>query len=133
MGDFAHAAALHQAWRIIGWLGVLGVIVLSLISHPPSITGYQDEDKLGHVLAYAALMLWFAQIRLTRHARVVTALALLALGVGLEFVQGWEGTRTFSIADMAADAAGIALGWLAAPPRGPDLFTSIGRMLAERF
>jgi hypothetical protein len=122
--------ALTQAWRVVGWVGVAALIVLSLVPEPPSFTEFQQEDKIGHVLAYAAIMLWFAQVNLSRGSRTLNALGLLALGVALEFVQGWTGERTFSLGDMGADAIGIALGWLAAPPRGPDLLTKAGRMLS---
>jgi hypothetical protein len=122
------ARTLERAWRIVGWLGVLGVIVLSLIPNPPSI-GVEQGDKIGHAAAYALLMLWFAQIHLQRWQRMPVALWLLTLGIALEFAQGWAGPRTFSIADMGADAAGIALGWLAAPPRGPNLLTNVARVV----
>jgi VanZ family protein len=131
VADPQYAHALRWAWRIVGWLGVAAIIYLSLEPQPPTFTTYSHEDKIGHVLAYAALMLWFAQIHLTPADRARNALGLLVLGVGLELVQGWEGFRTFSFADMGADAVGVALGWLAAPPRGPDLFRSIGQALAE--
>jgi hypothetical protein len=132
VAEFAHASALRRAWRIVGWLGVAAVIYLSLTSHPPTFTDYSQEDKIGHALAYSSLMLWFAQIHLATAGRARNALGLLALGIGLEFVQGWMGNRTFSLADMGADAAGVALGWLAAPPRGPDLFSHLGQALAQR-
>jgi hypothetical protein len=53
--------------------------------------------------------------------RMRIAAGFVALGIALEFVQGWTGFRFFSYADMAADAAGVMLGWLAAPPRLPSL------------
>jgi hypothetical protein len=124
--------ALTQAWRVLGWMGVAAVVVLSLVPEPPTFTGLGHEDKVGHALAYAALMLWFAQLHRARGRRALTALGLIALGIALEFAQSWTGQRTFSVADMSADAIGVALGWLAAPPRGPDLVTSVERMLADR-
>jgi hypothetical protein len=42
----------------------------------------------------------------------------VALGIGLEYAQMLTDTRTFQVADMVADGIGVALGWLAAPPRG---------------
>jgi hypothetical protein len=125
-------ARWRKAWRIVGWMGVLGVIYLSLIPHPPTLTDYPNEDKIGHVLCYAVLMLWFAQIHPITRQRRLNAMGLLALGIGLEVVQGAMGSRTFSFADMGADTVGVAVGWLAAPPRGPDLFTSVGQALTDR-
>ena len=123
---------LEQAWRAVGWLGVAGVIVLSLIPEPPTVTPFAHEDKFGHMAAYAALMLWFAHLHPAPRARSKVALGLLMLGVALEFVQGWLGARTFSLPDMGADALGIALGWLAAPPRGPHLLAGLERRLGGR-
>ena len=45
----------------------------------------------------------------------------VAMGIGLEFLQGLTDYRTFEVADMMADAAGVSLGWLAAPPRLPEM------------
>jgi glycopeptide antibiotics resistance protein len=33
------------------------------------------------------------------------------MGVALEFAQGATGYRSFEVLDMAANAAGVALGW----------------------
>jgi VanZ family protein len=110
---------LRSAWLGLGWLGVAGVVVLSLIPSPP--VGVEHGDKLGHAGTYALLMWWFAQAWLRRDTRARTAAGLLALGVAIEYAQGWTGYRDFSVADMAADALGIALGWLLAPPRLPNV------------
>lgn len=117
-----------RPWRIAGWIGVVLVVVLSLVPELPGFTSFDQQDKVGHTLAYAVLMVWFAQIHLARAARWRVAAGLLALGVGLEFVQGWGGVRMFSYADMAGDAAGIVLGWIAAPPRGPNLLRAAARV-----
>jgi len=124
------AAALRRAWRIVGWFGVALLLWLSLTPSPPQVATFPQVDKVEHLLAYGLLMLWFAQLRLTRAERGVTAGALLALGVAIEFMQGWGGAREFSLADIAADLGGIALGWWAAPPRGPDFFAIAQRFVA---
>lgn len=103
-------------WLAIGWALILLVIYLSLIPAPPSIPG-EEGDKIGHVLAYATLMMWFLQLYAGLPRRLVLALAFVALGIALEFVQRDTGYRTFEIADMVADSVGVAVGWLAAPPR----------------
>jgi len=125
-------AALHRAWNAIGWLGVGLLIWLSLTPSPPQLGGFAHLDKIGHALAYALLMLWFAQLRRSAPERIATATALLALGVIIEFVQGWGGVREFSPADMAADLLGIAAGWWAAPARGPDLLAAAQRVLRRQ-
>ena len=130
MSESKHAFRLERAWRGVGWIGVGVVIVVSLFPDPLSLTAFEQEDKIGHAAAYAVLMLWFAQLHLARGPRLRIAAGLLALGVALELVQGWTGVRTFSYADMAADALGVALGWLAAPPRGPNLLARCARAFA---
>jgi VanZ family protein len=126
------ARTLVRPWRIAGWIGVALLVIVSLMPDPPTLTALEGEDKIGHVLAYAGLMLWFAQIHLARAARWRVALGLVALGVALEFAQGWTGERTFSYADMSADVLGVVLGWLAAPPRGPSLMLGVARMWSLR-
>jgi len=117
--------ALRRWWLIAGWFGVASVIVLSLIPPPPELLGVENEDKFGHLAAYGVLMWWFAQDALAARRRAGVALGLIALGVALEFVQGWGGLRTFSVADMLADAAGVAMGWALAPPRLPNLLQRV--------
>ncbi|MCW5619549.1 MAG: VanZ family protein [Burkholderiales bacterium] len=123
--------ALRWAWRIVGWFGVGLLIWLSLTSNPPPMGDVPNLDKVGHVAAYALLMLWFAQLRLSGEERAVSGSGLLLLGIALEFLQAWGGVREFSIADMIADLAGITLGWLAAPPRGPNLLGMTQRLLGH--
>jgi hypothetical protein len=47
-------------------------------------------------------------------------------------VQRWTGYRTFDVWDMAADAAGVAIGWLLAPPRLPNVLCGVESLLARR-
>ena len=35
------------------------------------------------------------------------------MGIGLEFIQGWLGYRTYDPFDMLANTIGVALGWMA--------------------
>jgi VanZ family protein len=124
---------LRTLWLGAGWLGVAIVIYYTLAPDPPQID-IEDGDKLQHLAAYAGLMLWFAQVRTGLAQRRVTALLLLAMGIALELAQGLTDYRTMSIADAAADAVGIALGWLAAPPRSPNVFAWVAaRMRPMRF
>jgi hypothetical protein len=51
------------------------------------------------------------------------------MGIGLEFEQGLTDYRTFEVQDMVADAMGVLVGWIAAPPRSPHLI----RFVEARF
>ncbi len=48
---------------------------------------------------------------------------MVALGIALEYAQRATGYRSFEVADMVADALGVAIGWLAAPPRLPNVLS----------
>jgi VanZ family protein len=121
---------MRPAWLAVGWLLVAIVIYLSVTSRPPEIP-FDEGDKYGHMLAYGALMLWFAQLY-DRGERWIAMLALIALGVALEFVQRWTGYRTFDLWDMAADTAGVVIGLVLAPPRLPNFLRVIERLLRPR-
>lgn len=106
------------------WLAAGGMLLLFLVyrSLIPAHALHQPAhgDKLLHFSAYAVLMSWFSNIYPAMSHRIRLALALVTLGIALEFAQRWTGYRSFEIADMAANAAGVAAGWLSAPPRLPN-------------
>ena len=113
-------------WQSTAWLLVAMVVYLSLAADLPEIPG-EGSDKYGHLIAYGVMMFWFAQIYGTLRTRIVIALGLVLLGVTLEFIQGHIGYRTFDYADMLSNAVGVILGWIAAPPRTPNVLSSIER------
>ena len=100
---------MRRTCVVLGWALVATVVYLSLTPSPPSID-VEQGDKLGHILAYGSLMFWFAQLYARTSVRVGSAVGFVALGIALEFVQAHVG-RDFEVADMAADAIGVALGW----------------------
>jgi hypothetical protein len=113
---------LHNGrlWRAIGFALVGVVIYLSLTPDPIGIP-VEHGDKYGHVLAYATVMFWWAQIYPNGRVRLGLAAAFVTMAVALEFIQGLTGYRSFEIGDMAVGALGVLLGWLAAPPRSPHV------------
>jgi VanZ family protein len=117
--DTRHSAAprlrFRTFWLALGWCFVGGVIYLSLTSDPPELAVPQGM-KIGHCLAYAWLMTWFAQIFLLTGQRLRIACALAALGILLEYAQGWTDYRNFEYSDMLINASGVAVGLLSARP-----------------
>ena len=108
---------------------MVGAIVwLSVTPNPPD-PGFEQGDKLEHVLAYGTLMFWFCQIYSAARARVVLAIGFIAMGVGLEFVQGALVYRTYDEYDMLANAIGVLAGWAAARACGPNVFERIERLI----
>lgn len=104
---------MRRLWLAVGWALVAAIVYGSVMHAAPSL-GFEQGDKLEHLGSYGLVMFWFCQLYPARRARLGYALGFAALGVALEFVQGWLGYRDFEVADMAADAAGVALGWVAA-------------------
>lgn len=98
------AFALAAAWTAL-------VIALSLMPSPPRMPAGLDWDKAQHALAYAFLCWWWLQA-LEGRRPVRLALALAAVGVGIELLQGLSLYRSFQFADMLANVIGIGLGLL---------------------
>lgn len=121
-GAFADTSRLrlYRLWQAIGLVLVAFVIDMSLTTDPITLPGNQG-DKFGHIIAYGTLMFWFAQLYARRATRAGWAVAFISMGIALEFVQGMTDYRTFEVADMVADATGVLIGWLCAPPRTPHL------------
>ena len=68
-------------------------------------------DKLEHLLAYGTLMFWFCVLYRPLRVRAAYAAGFIAMGIALEFVQRWLGYRSFEVADMVANTAGVGVGW----------------------
>ncbi|MEO8145359.1 MAG: VanZ family protein [Betaproteobacteria bacterium] len=93
-----------------GWLLAAIIVWLSLTPAPPRID-FEQGDKLGHFLAYGSLMFWFCLLYGRRASRVAYGLLWIGMGVGLEFIQGQLGYRTYEVYDMYANALGVLIGW----------------------
>lgn len=115
-----------KLWSAIGWLLIVTVIYLSLTPHPIEID-IEQGDKIGHAFAYFAMMGWFAQLY-QRRSHVWWGLGFIALGIALEYLQGWSGYRDFEYLDMVADAGGVTAGWLL----GGTAFAHLLRGLEQR-
>ena len=98
-----------RIWYLIGMGLTLLVVVTSLV---PSgdLPHLRLSDKWEHLIAYLALALWFGGLVAPRRY-VFLALALVALGGGIEIAQGLMGMgREADWRDFHADALGTALG-----------------------
>lgn len=115
----AAGVRVRWLWLAAGWTLVGLVVVLSLA--PIRVdAGVEYGDKLHHLAAYCILMIWFASLYATLRGRLRFAIGFVAMGIALEFMQGWIGYRDFEVADMLANSAGVAAGWVLAPPRLPN-------------
>ncbi|HEV3007636.1 MAG TPA: VanZ family protein [Burkholderiales bacterium] len=104
---------MRKAGIAAGWGWAAAIVWLSLTPAPPEVD-IAHSDKLGHFAGYGLLMFWFAQLYQQRKSRIAYALGFVAMGVGLEFLQGQLGYRTYEVFDMYANTLGVLLGWTAA-------------------
>lgn len=98
----------RRALRASFWTGVAAILVLSLLPSE-DLPELGVSDKLEHAAAYGAVAL--PGLVAYRRGRVLAG--LLLLGAALEAVQATATTRRGDVADIAADAAGLFLAWLA--------------------
>jgi len=113
MSTAATANSVRHArlWYALGALLTLAVVIASLVpaSELPRV---HVSDKLEHLLAYLSLAIWFSGLVRVRHYPWL-ALALLALGGGIEITQGLMGLgREADWHDFIAGAGGVGLGLL---------------------
>lgn len=104
-------------WLGLWWALLVLVVVTSLLpaSELPAAP-FEGIDKLEHFLAYAVLAAGAAMLFARRGWQVALALALIALGIGLECAQGaLTDSRQADPLDALANGlgvlAGTALGW----------------------
>ena len=93
----------------LGWGWAAAIVWLSLTPSPPQVN-VAYGDKLGHFGAYGLLMFWFALLYPGWATRARYMTGFIAMGVGLEFLQGHLGYRILDIADMVANTIGVLLG-----------------------
>jgi VanZ family protein len=97
-----------KIWFALGCTLVSGVVIGSFL--PGDVVEIVSvNDKLMHVVAYFVLAVWFAGLY-RRGLYPLVGAALLALGVGIDLVQGLTPTRHMDVYDMVANFFGIVVG-----------------------
>jgi VanZ family protein len=112
---------MRKLYVAAGWGWAAAIAWLSLHPAPPDLD-FEHSDKLGHFAAYGLLMFWFCQLYRDRKTRVAYAAGFVIMGVGLEYLQGQLGYRTYEVFDMYANTIGVLLGWAAALALRKPLF-----------
>ena len=100
-------------WRAILVLSAAAIIYLATTSQPYPIPS-AASDKVNHLLAFLQLAV-VTRLAWPGLGKLWIVIGLLAFGLGIELVQAQLPYRTFAIADILADAAGIAIGLLPCP------------------
>lgn len=120
-----------SVWRAVGWLLVAAITVFSLTPQPPEIGGLQINDKLGHSIAYAIGMGWFAALYPSMRHRARYAVFFIVLGIALEFAQSFTPTREFELWDIVADGIGVAAGVMLGQPVLRPLDRAVARLAGK--
>lgn len=100
-------------WQAMLVISAAAILYLATTSEPYPVPS-SDNDKLNHVLAFLQLAI-VTRLAWPGLGRLWIAAGLLAFGVTIEIVQAQLPYRTFAVADIVADAAGIAIGLLPCP------------------
>ena len=101
------------------------VIVLSLVRLGIEMP-HRQSDKLGHILAYATLMFWFGQIY-SRTARALHRDRPRVHGRRAGDCARLHELPQLRICRHGANATGVVLGWLLAPPRTANVLLLVER------
>lgn len=98
-------------WIALWALAVMGVIVVCLIPPPPLPSLPENGDKAEHLIAYFLLSASAVQLFRRGRALLAVALALVAMGVCIEFAQGaLTDTRSADPFDALANTLGVGIG-----------------------
>ncbi|MCZ8131405.1 MAG: VanZ family protein [Steroidobacteraceae bacterium] len=98
---------LARLWALIGWVGVLAAVVVSLWPGGVPLPA-QVWDKVQHGTGYALLTLWFTGLY-PRGRYLLIGVACCLLGIAIEALQGLTATRSTEAADVLANSTGIAV------------------------
>ncbi|MCX7553293.1 VanZ family protein [Marinicella sp. S1101] len=96
--------------KLIAWLMTVALVVLSLIKLPQPQTQIPHSDKWLHLSSYCFLAYWFYHAYHAFKYRITAG--LIALGIGLEWLQALTPHRYFEWLDMLMNVTGVLLAWL---------------------
>lgn len=100
----------HRVLRLLGWLMVAGVVVLSLVRLPATPLAVEGGDKWLHLGTYFWLAYWFFHTHPKRPWGIV--LGFVILGSVLEWLQSLTGYRYLEIMDWLMNVTGVLLAWV---------------------
>ncbi|UCB55317.1 MAG: VanZ family protein [Thiotrichales bacterium] len=103
----------RSLWLLIGYLLIVLVVYLSLVSSPIDIdTRLPYQDKLFHTFAYFSLTFWFMQIYHIRQHVLFWLIFFLCLGFFMEYLQSFDAGRQSEVGDMLANTLGVLLAFV---------------------
>ncbi|MFZ2209363.1 MAG: VanZ family protein [Porticoccaceae bacterium] len=116
---------IRRWWRAAFW-AALGLATWAALRPLTSEEWFSGQDKVQHLLAYSGLY-GLGRLAFSGHEWRLSS-ALLTYGVIIELLQSFTPHRLTSVADVVANAAGLAVGALVLARvqcRWPALWTAI--------
>jgi VanZ family protein len=97
------------------WLALIAAVITGSLLPADELPEpvFAGVDKLQHFLGYAALSGYAVMLFERARAHAIAALAMVLLGIAIEFAQGAiTGSRRADSIDAFANALGVIAGWL---------------------
>lgn len=125
------AFAYPWLW-LSGWLLGLALLLWFSLTPQPLLLPMAQGDKLEHLLSYAVLAGYAGALFAGWRARIAAALALMLLGVLLEWLQGLTSYRLADPYDAIANGIGVLLGMAVAMTSLGDALQWLDARLSRR-
>ncbi len=101
----------NKSWlRLIGWMMVASVIILSLVQIPSPPQSIPGNDKVLHLVTYFVLSYWF--LHTYSHHKLMVISGMVFLGLLLEFLQYFTPHRFVEVLDMLMNTVGVLLAYI---------------------
>ncbi len=87
-------------------VALIGILVLAIMKHAPSVPGLSGFDKFNHILAFVVLS-FLLELSYPKVKLVKKIVLLICIGVIIEVIQSFLSWRSAELFDVLADAVGI--------------------------
>ena len=98
-----------SVYRIVFWLLLVAVLILSLVSVCDTKQLFVGQDKFFHMLAYSGLYALLIQAYQNKFSLWLLAACLLTFGLLVEVLQYFSGYREAEIWDFVANTLGVLM------------------------
>lgn len=119
-----------RAWLALWTLAIVATVVVCLIPLDGMPPLPDNGDKVEHLLGYFLLSSSAVQLFAGRRALAFAAIGLVALGIGIEFAQGFTAYRSSDPADALANTIGVLSGMATALTPWRDLLLRIEKLFS---
>ena len=96
----------QKKWLIVFCLNTLLLLYLTLMPPSNHQIGYQHIDKVFHFIGFGSFA-FFCKLAFVRLSNLWALITSSALGIIVEIVQSLLPYRSFSLADMLSNIAGV--------------------------